>query len=47
MMVNVPIDTLRESIIHSLIMTILVLFLLVPMVTFINKYVSFLLGKNL
>ena len=46
MVINIPIDILRESILQSLIITSLVIILLIPIVLFINKYTPFLLGKK-
>lgn len=44
--IKMPVDTIRESALQSLIITSVTLILLFPMVVFINKYVPFLLGKT-
>ena len=44
---NCPVDVVRESLINSLVITILTLLILVPIVLFVNKYCPFLLGKSL
>lgn len=44
--IKMPVDTIRESVLQSLIITSVTLILLFPMVVFINKYVPFLLGNT-
>lgn len=44
---NISVEILRESLLNSMVITILTILILLPLILFINKYTPILLGKSL
>lgn len=44
--IKMPVDTIRESVLQSLIITTLTMLILIPIILLTNKYFPFLLGKT-